>query len=139
MSINQVEVVERIKEDSLPHHLLSCESWIFMKEKPDWKKEQKTGNYALQHVRTGSWCMWMKSVLNFSWRKSLLCRNQSFDLQNKSMYWFPYYKNVRHERVNALLLACIQWDIFLDYDKIMEIYASKYQKRMLLINSLSKN
>ena len=139
MSINQVEVVERIKEDSLPYHLLSCESWIFMKEKPDWKKEQKTGNYALQHVRTDSWCMWMKSVLNLSWRRSLLYKNQSIDLLNKSMDWFLYDKNLRHERVNALLLACIHWDILLDYDKIIDIYAPKYQRRMLLISPLSKN
>ena len=55
------------------------------------------------------------------------------------MDWFQYDKNLRHERVNAVLLACINWDIFLDYDKIIDIYASKYQKGMLLINPLSKN
>ena len=52
---------------------------------------------------------------------------------------FLYDKNLRHEKVNALLLACSHWDIFLDYDKIIDIYASKYQRRMLLINPLSKN
>ena len=106
-----------------------------------WKKSQieKKANYALQHVRTDSRCMWMKSVLNLSWRRSLLYRNQSIDLQNKSMDWFLYDKNLRHERVNALLLACIHWDIFLDYDKIIDICALKYQRRMLLINTLSKN
>ena len=83
--------------------------------------------------------MWMKSVLNLSWRRSLLYRNQSIDLQNKSMDWFLYDKNLRHERVNALLLACIHWDIFLDYDKIIDIYASKYPRSMLLINTLNKN
>ena len=81
----------------------------------------------------------MKSFLNLSWRRSLLYRNQSIDLQNKSMDWFLYDKNFRLERVNALLLACIHWDIFFDYDKIVDIYASKYQKSMLLINPLSKN
>ena len=55
------------------------------------------------------------------------------------MDWFLYDKNLRHERVNAVLLACIKWDIFLDYDKIIDIYASKYQKGMLLINPLRKN
>ena len=55
------------------------------------------------------------------------------------MDWFLYDKNFCHERVNALLLACIQLDISLDYDKIIGIYASKYQRRMLLINPLSKN
>ena len=83
--------------------------------------------------------MWMKSVLNLSWQRSLLYRNQLIDLQNKSMHWLLYDKNLRHERVNALLLACIHCDILLDYDKIIDIYASKYQRRMLLINPLSKN
>ena len=54
------------------------------------------------------------------------------------MDWFLYDKNLRHESVNALLLACIHWDIFLDYDKLIDIYASKYQKSILLINPLSK-
>ena len=83
--------------------------------------------------------MWMKNVLNLSWRRSLLYRNQSIGFQNKSMNWFLHDKNLRHEKVNALLRACIHWDIFSDYDKIIGIYASKYQRRMLLINSLSKN
>ena len=38
------------------------------------------------------------------------------------------------ERLNALSLVCIHQDIF---DKI--IYASKYPRRMLLINPLSEN
>ena len=81
----------------------------------------------------------MKSVLNLSWPRSLLYRSQSIDLQNKSVDWFLYNKNLRHERVNALLLAYIRWDIFPDYDKIIDIYASKYQKWMLLIDTISKN
>ena len=39
----------------------------------------------------------------------------------------------------ALLLACIHCDIFLDYDKIIDIYAFTYQRRMLLINPPPKN
>ena len=69
----------------------------------------------------------------------LIKQSQSIDLHNKSMDWFLYDRNFRHERVNALLLACIHWDIFLDYDKIIDIYASKYQKSMLLINPQSKS
>ena len=77
--------------------------------------------------------------MNLSWRRSLLYKNQSIDFQNKSMDWFLYDKNLCHEIVNALLLAYIHWDIFLDYDNIIDIYASKYQRIMLLINPLSKN
>ena len=65
--------------------------------------------------------MWMKSVL-----------------QNESMDWLLYDKNLCHERANALQLACIYWDILLDYDEKTDIHASKYQ-RMLLTNPLIKN
>ena len=55
------------------------------------------------------------------------------------MDWFLYDNNFRHEKVNVFSLACIHLKIFLDYDKIIDIYASKYQRRMVLINPLSKN
>ena len=42
------------------------------------------------------------------------------------------------ERLNALSLVSIHREIFLDYDKIIGIYTSKYPRRMLLINPLSK-
>ena len=42
------------------------------------------------------------------------------------------------ERLNVLLLVCIHREIFLDYDKIIDVYTSKYPRRMLLINPLSE-
>ena len=48
-------------------------------------------------------------------------------------------EKVNSQRVNTLLFVCIHRDIFLDCDKIIDIYASKYPRRMLLINPLSKN
>ena len=51
------------------------------------------------------------------------------------MDWFLYGKKLRLEKVNALLLA---W-LLLGYDKTIDLYASKHQRRMLLINILSKN
>ena len=42
------------------------------------------------------------------------------------------------ERLNALLLLYIHRDISLDFDKIIDMYASRYPKRMLLINPLSE-
>ena len=65
-------------------------------------------------------------------------RNQSIDFQSKSMEWFLYDRDPRHERINALLLVCIHRDIFLGYDKIIDISASKYPRRMLLTNPLSE-
>ena len=38
--------------------------------------------------------------LTFSWRKPLSYRNQSIDLQSKSMYWFLYDDGLRLKRVN---------------------------------------
>ena len=55
------------------------------------------------------------------------------------MDWFLYDSELRHERVYALLLVCILRDIFPDYDKIIDIYASKCPRRMLLINPLNKS
>ena len=43
------------------------------------------------------------------------------------------------ERLNALSLVCIYRDIFLVYDKTIDIYASKYPRGMILINPLSEN
>ena len=48
-------------------------------------------------------------------------------------------RDFRYERANAFLLVCFHWDIFLDHDKIIDIYASKYPRRMLLINPVSEN
>ena len=36
--VEVVEVVERSYRDGLPIPLLSCESWMFVKENPDRKK-----------------------------------------------------------------------------------------------------
>ena len=56
-----------------------------------------------------------------------IIRKQSIDLEYKSLeWWFLFDKNLRHVRVNALVFACIHWDILLDYDEISdEINASK--------------
>ena len=43
------------------------------------------------------------------------------------------------ERLNTLSLVYIHRDVFPDYDKIIDIYASKYPRRMVLINPLSEN
>ena len=37
--------------------------------------------------------------LTLSWRRTLLYRNQSIDLQSKSMDWFLYDNGLHHERV----------------------------------------
>ena len=44
-----------------------------------------------------NWC-----VLTFSRRRTILYRNQSIDLQSKSMDWFLYDIGLHRERVNLL-------------------------------------
>ena len=41
--------------------------------------------------------------LTLSWRGPLSNRNQSIDLQSKSMDWFLYGNGLRHERINIFL------------------------------------
>ena len=82
--------------------------------------------YNMQEKTLVVW--WMKSVLNLSWWRSLLYRNQPIDMQKNQWTWFLYDRNFCHERVNALLLACIHWDIFLYNDKIIDICASRYKR-----------
>ena len=92
------QIRQVIKRQSLVP-LLSCESWIFMKENPDRKKVNST----LQHLGSNFWSMMGK------------------------------------DHLNALSLVYIHQDIFLDYNKIIDIYPSKYPRRMLLINPRSEN
>ena len=42
-------------------------------------------------------------VLTLSWRRPLSYRNQSIDLQSKSLDWFLYDNGLRHERVKQHL------------------------------------
>ena len=39
--------------------------------------------------------------LTHSWRRPLSCRNQSIDLQSKSIDWFLYDNGLRHQRVKG--------------------------------------
>ena len=46
----------------------------------------------------------IRDTLTLSWRRSLLYKNQSIDLPFKSMDWFIYDRDLRHERVKNVLL-----------------------------------
>ena len=60
--------------------------------------------------------------------------------QSKSMDWFLYERDLRHERVNASLLVCIHREIYsLIMRQNIQIFSSEYPRRMLLINPLSEN
>ena len=46
-----------------------------------------------------------------------------------------FWSIMGEECFNALLPVCIHRDIFLDYDKIINIYVSKYPKKILLLQT----
>ena len=46
-------------------------------------------------------CHKESAFLTLSWRRPLSYRNQSIDLQSKSMDWFLYDNGLRHERVKV--------------------------------------
>ena len=43
--------------------------------------------------------------INLSWRRSVSYKNQSIDLQSKSINWFLYDMNLYHERVKRTLVC----------------------------------
>ena len=84
---------------------------IFGKKNPDRKKKKEEANSALQHVRTDFRSMMSEERLNSFTTDAFIKKNQSINLQSKSMDWFLYDRNLPHERINALLLVCIHRDI----------------------------
>ena len=61
-------------------------------------------------------------ILTLSWRRSLSYRNQSIDLQSKSMNWFLYDRDLRHERSNKYT-----WQKYQQYPKLLQsFYISKW-------------
>ena len=59
------------------------------------------------------------SKLNLSWRRPLSYRNQSIDLQSKSMNWFLYDNGFGHERAKSVY-KCIGSGLCLKFYGITE-------------------
>ena len=49
-----------------------------------------------------------------------------------------YRSTMLEERLNALILLFVHRDIHLDYDKIINMYATKHPTRMLFVNALAQ-
>ena len=56
----------------------------------------------LAKVLLKSWRLVFSKLLTLSGQRSLSYRNQSIDLLCKSMDWFLYDKDLRHERVKQI-------------------------------------
>ena len=123
--VKRMEVVERIWGDSLPLHLLSCESWIFMKKKPD--RKTKTKLCFTTRINRLSVYVDEERLESFMTEVSIIQR---------SNHWFA-------EQINGLITIRKEhpsWksQCFATCMYLHDIYVSKYQRRMLLINPLSK-
>ena len=63
-------------------------------------------------IRFSNWEVNFSTFLTLSWRKSLSFRNHYSDLLCKSMKWFLYDRNLRHERVSInieVVLFIYKW------------------------------
>ena len=74
--------------------------------------EIKKANSALRHVRTDLRSMVSEGRLNSFMTDVLIIKNQSINMQSKSMDWFLYDRDHPHERIYALLLVCIRREIY---------------------------
>ena len=72
--------------------------------------------------------------------KSILLTTAASVSVEKSIPPFVLLKltTMSEDGFNALVLLYEHWDIKLDYNGIMQIYANKYPGRLLLIKPLSK-
>ena len=74
--------------------------------------KKKEANSALRHVRTHFRSMMSEERLNSFMTDILIIKKTVHYWQSKSMDWFLCDRDLRHERVNALLLVFIHRDIY---------------------------
>ena len=75
------------------------------------------------------WTLKGHRYLTLSWRRPLSYRNQSIDLQSKSMDWFLYDKDLRHERVKKSCSWNNAWHLSVTMCKRVKIIKKKNGKK----------
>ena len=76
----------------------------------------------------------LTGFLTLSWRRPLSHRNQSIDLLCKSMDWFLYDRNLRHERANTPLSSIC----FVAQFSLVSFYSQNLPTQNATKNSLAK-
>ena len=113
-----------------------------MNRKYSWKKSQiKKANYALQHVRKEQTCMYD------GWRASgLIHEGGRYYTETSPLICSPNQRTGLYTTGTSVMKELMLFYLhvyieihFLNYEKIIDIYASKHQRRMLLSTPLSKN
>ena len=66
---------------------------------PEINRVTQTVKYMTKFHVWENYAPWKCPILTLSWRGPLLYRNQSIDLQSKSMDWFLCDNGLHHERV----------------------------------------
>ena len=98
--------------------------YFVLLENISFKQCKNCKKYLKGLMRMNKLLLEMKERLLFktlSWRRSLSCRNQSLDLRSKSMDWFLYDRDIRHERVKTPMPRC--WSFWVsDYLHMLEIW-----------------
>ena len=74
---------------------------------------------------------WKCPILTLSWRGPLLYRNQSIDLQSKSMDWFLYDNDLRHERVKMFWVGCVT--VLLKIIRNTSFFSDSVKKRFVYV------
>ena len=84
--------------------------------------------FGCQHITEKQRSLGLSWIINFSWWRSLLFRNQSTDFLCKSMDRFEYVRDYLHERVNYwsrnFRLAWLWWKISTNTYKIYRCASS---------------
>ena len=78
--------------------------------------------------------LWTKLILTLSWRRPLSYRNQSMDLQSKSMDWFLYDNGLLYERVKWLS----EWHFRKTTITVLKPFSSKCSFLPLVLNKNGK-
>ena len=76
----------------------------------------------------------VQHYLTLSWRRSLSYRNQSIDLQSKSMDWILYNRVLGYERFKRYRDRCFIWKLPYCFWEIFQMY--KHNQLLLVRSSL---
>ena len=85
----------------------SCQNEVFSAD-PNYNKEIQINWESLVFITDKKFHV----QLTLLWRRPLSYRNQSIDLQSKSMDWFLYDNGLRHERVKDVVMSHVFLPIY---------------------------
>ena len=76
-------------------------------------------------------------ITTLSWSRPLSYRNQSIDLLDKSMDWFLYDNDLRHERVNFfVLVAWLAHSLLIELSDLFIFNSVNYTARTFVLSHL---